>query len=61
MVIDPKSGKPTRIKYKKLASGKKERISAKEAKESGLVNVVVWDNSVLKTALDKYSKKFGGS
>jgi large subunit ribosomal protein L24 len=29
MVIDPKSNKPTRIKYKKLASGKKERLSVK--------------------------------
>lgn len=29
MVIDPKTGKPTRIKYKKLASGKKERLSTK--------------------------------
>lgn len=35
-----------------------ERISARQAKEMGLVNVVVWDNSVLKTALDKYAKKF---
>lgn len=29
MVIDGKSGKPTRIQYKKLANGKKERISTK--------------------------------
>lgn len=29
MILDPKSGKPTRVKYKVLASGKKERISAK--------------------------------
>lgn len=35
-----------------------ERISAKEAKELGLVNAVVWDNSVLKIALEKYAKKF---
>lgn len=35
-----------------------ERISARDAKEMGLVNAVVWDNSVLKTALEKYSKKF---
>jgi 2-(1,2-epoxy-1,2-dihydrophenyl)acetyl-CoA isomerase len=35
-----------------------ERISARDAKEMGLVNAVVWDNSVLKTALEKYAKKF---
>jgi large subunit ribosomal protein L24 len=29
MVIDPKTSKPTRIRYQKLASGKKERISTK--------------------------------
>lgn len=29
MIIDPKSGKPTRIKHTKLASGKKERLSTK--------------------------------
>lgn len=29
MVLDPKSGKPTRINYKKLANGKKERIATK--------------------------------
>ncbi len=29
MVIDPKSGKPSRIKRKLLANGKKERVSAK--------------------------------
>jgi large subunit ribosomal protein L24 len=29
MVLDPKSGKPTRIRLKELASGKKERLSAK--------------------------------
>ncbi len=28
MAIDPKTGKPTRIRYKTLASGKKERISS---------------------------------
>lgn len=37
MVIDPKSGKPTRIKHKKLASGKKERLSVKS--ESSLDNI----------------------
>lgn len=35
-----------------------ERISAKEAKELGLVNFVVWDNSVLKISLDKFANKF---
>lgn len=35
-----------------------ERISARDAKELGMVNVVVWDSSVLKTALEKYAKKF---
>ena len=29
MVLDPKSGKPTRVSYKKLANGKKERIATK--------------------------------
>lgn len=29
MVLDPKSGKPTRVQYKVLASGKKERIAVK--------------------------------
>ncbi|MCC7432827.1 50S ribosomal protein L24 [Candidatus Peregrinibacteria bacterium] len=29
MIIDPKSGKPTRIKHQKLANGKKERIASK--------------------------------
>lgn len=29
MIVDPKSGKPTRIKYQKLSTGKKERISVK--------------------------------
>jgi len=33
-------------------------VSAKEAKELGLVNVVVWNNSVLKIALEKYAEKF---
>lgn len=37
MVLDPKSGKPTRIKLKKLASGKKERISTRS--EVSLDNV----------------------
>ncbi len=35
-----------------------ERVSAKQAKELGLVNAVVWDGSVLKIALDKHAKKF---
>lgn len=35
-----------------------ERVSARDALEMGLVNAVVWDNSVLKTALEKYAKKF---
>jgi 2-(1,2-epoxy-1,2-dihydrophenyl)acetyl-CoA isomerase len=35
-----------------------ERISARDAKEMGLVNAIVWDNSVLNTALEKYAKKF---
>ncbi len=35
-----------------------DRLSAKQAKELGLVNVVVWNNSVLKTAVEKYSEKF---
>jgi large subunit ribosomal protein L24 len=29
MIVDPKTGKPSRIKHKKLASGKKERLSTK--------------------------------
>lgn len=29
MAIDPKTSKPTRIQYKELANGKKERISSK--------------------------------
>lgn len=29
MAIDPKSGKPTRIKFQKLANGKKERVASK--------------------------------
>lgn len=29
MIVDPKTGKPTRVKHKKLASGKKERLSVK--------------------------------
>jgi large subunit ribosomal protein L24 len=37
MIVDPKTGKPTRIKYKKLASGKKERLSAKS--QSSLDNL----------------------
>lgn len=35
-----------------------EKVSAKEAKEFGIVNVVVFDTEVLKAALDKYSAKF---
>jgi 2-(1,2-epoxy-1,2-dihydrophenyl)acetyl-CoA isomerase len=35
-----------------------ERISAREAKQLGLVNAVVWDNEVLNIALEKYAKKF---
>ena len=35
-----------------------ERVTAKEAKEFGIVNVVVFNNEVLKIALDKYSKKY---
>ncbi len=31
MALDPKTGKPTRIARKKLASGKKERIAVKSA------------------------------
>lgn len=39
MAVDPKSGKPTRIKYKKLASGKKERLSVKS--EVSLDNLTI--------------------
>jgi large subunit ribosomal protein L24 len=39
MALDPKSGKPTRISNKKLASGKKERIAVKSG--SSLDNVSV--------------------
>ena len=35
-----------------------ERISARDALEMGLVNAIVWDNSVLKAAIEKYAKKF---
>jgi 2-(1,2-epoxy-1,2-dihydrophenyl)acetyl-CoA isomerase len=35
-----------------------ERISARQAQELGIINAVVWNNSVLKIALDKYAKKF---
>lgn len=35
-----------------------ERISAREAKSLGLVNIVVSDNIVLKMALEKYAKIF---
>ena len=35
-----------------------QKVSAKEAKELGLVNIVVFDQEVLKIALEKYSKKF---
>jgi len=31
MAIDPKTGKPTRIKYKALANGKKERVTSKSS------------------------------
>jgi 2-(1,2-epoxy-1,2-dihydrophenyl)acetyl-CoA isomerase len=35
-----------------------ERVSAREAEELGLANIVVSTNEVLQTALEKYSKKF---
>lgn len=37
MILDPKTGKPTRVSYKKLASGKKERVAAKSG--SSLDNI----------------------
>ncbi|MGH2574778.1 MAG: enoyl-CoA hydratase-related protein [Ignavibacteria bacterium] len=38
-----------------------ERVTAKDAKELGLINILVSSNEVLKTALDKYSKIFSYS
>ncbi|MBD3270871.1 50S ribosomal protein L24 [Candidatus Peregrinibacteria bacterium] len=38
MVLDPKSNKPTRVKYNKLANGKKERLTVKSG--SSLENSV---------------------
>lgn len=38
-----------------------EKITAREAKSLGIVNVVVQTNEVLKAALSKYSKKFSSS
>jgi 2-(1,2-epoxy-1,2-dihydrophenyl)acetyl-CoA isomerase len=35
-----------------------EKISAKEAKEIGLVNIVVSNSEVLNIALERYAKKF---
>jgi 2-(1,2-epoxy-1,2-dihydrophenyl)acetyl-CoA isomerase len=35
-----------------------ERISAREAKQLGLVNAVVWDNEVLNIALERFAQKF---
>ncbi len=49
MAIDPKSGKPTRLSYKKLANGKKERVTQKSQ--------VSFDNISTSTATPKTSKK----
>lgn len=48
MAIDPKSGKPTRLQYKKLANGKKERVTSKSG--------VSFDN-VISSAAPKTTKK----
>jgi 2-(1,2-epoxy-1,2-dihydrophenyl)acetyl-CoA isomerase len=37
-----------------------EKMSARDAKELGLINVIVFDQEVLNAALEKYSKKFAG-
>lgn len=50
MVIDPKTGKPTRVQYKLLASGKKERVSTKS--QTSLDNT----SSSTKTTSKKKSK-----
>lgn len=42
--------------FKMCSTG--EKVSASEAKEMGLVNIVVSNTEVLKTALEKYAKKF---
>lgn len=49
MALDPKSGKPTRIVYKALINGKKERVSQKSG--SSLDNVA--DSSTAKTTKKK--------
>jgi large subunit ribosomal protein L24 len=48
MAVDPKTGKPTRIKHKKLANGKKERVTTKSN--------VSFDN-VTSSAAPKTTKK----
>ena len=48
MVLDPKSGKPTRVNYKKLASGKKERVATKSGNSL---------DNITDTAAPKTSKK----
>ena len=51
MAIDPKSGKPTRIKYKKLANGKKERLTVKsDVSFDNLTTTVKTTTSKKKTA-----------
>lgn len=51
MAIDPKTSKPTRIHYKTLASGKKERVSSKS--KTSLDNQTA---SAAKTTTKKKSK-----
>lgn len=53
MIMDPKENKPTRIGYKVLANGKKERIS----KLSGVSLDTVAADSSSKPATTKTSKK----
>lgn len=55
MIIDPKTGKPTRVGYKKLEKNKKERIS--RISESSLDNIsVVAKAQVKKTPTAKAGK-----
>ncbi len=54
MILDPKTDKPTRVHYNKLASGKKERVSVKS--DSSLDNIIAKGAAKTKKAPTKKVK-----
>lgn len=57
MILDPKLKKPTRVGYKKLESGKKERISKKSGESLDIIAVEEKTKGSTKKAAKPKSKK----